>query len=230
MSGVKTGVDFKSANLDMLLAAVTTIGLPFLCLKLFEMTGALLPILVYYLVFCVGLVKWRKGTLDYRRPVKMVSLLFIGLLLIQLVHFLVSTKIIERDKNFSLIGFFITLLIWCPVNAFMEQLLWIYIYDSFANRFDTKWLKILFSGIGLVFFWGFIGLIHVFFWAKFLMGVNTTFPYFQIFLGLQYPLTIGYLIIYRRTKSMYPIAIVHFLQDIGGVIGAGYSILPYLIK
>ena len=230
MTAEKFGTDFRSTNLDMLLAAIVTIGFPFLAMKLYDLTGALLPILIYYFVLCVGLVKWRKGALDYRWPKKLVSIIFTGLLILQVVHFLVSIKIVPPVKEFSLIGFILTLLIWCPVNAFSEQLLWIYIYDAFANRFDTKWLKIVFSGIGLIFFWGFIGLIHIFFWAKFLMEIHTTFPFFQIFLGVQYPITIGYLIIYRRTKSMYPIAIVHLIQDLGGVLLAGYSILPYLTK
>ena len=226
----KTGIDFKSTNLDMLFAAITTAGLPFLCMKLFDMTGALLPMLVYYGVFCIGLVKWRKSSLDYRRPQEMVSLLFIVLLSLQLILFYVSTKIIIPAKNFSLAGFFITLLIWCPVNAFSEQLLWIYIYDAFAKRFEEKRLKIIFSGIGILFYFAFIGLIHAFFWGEFMMGFQHTYPYWQLFIGIHFLITIGYLMIYRKTKSMYPVAILHLIGDIGCVIGSGYSILPYLLK
>jgi len=49
-------------------------------------------------------------------------------------------------------------------------------------------------------------------------------------MGLQYPLTIGYIIIYRKTKSMYPIALLHLFQDVTGLLASGYSIIPYLIK
>ena len=226
----KTGLDFKSTNLDIFLAIITTVGLPFLCMKLFEMTGALLPILVYYLVFCVGLVKWRKGSLDYCRPQGIVSLIFIALLLLQLILFYVSTKIIIPVKNFSLAGFFTNILIWCPANAFSEQLLWIYIYDAFAKRFEEKRLKIIFSGMGIIFYFAFIGLIHAFFWGEFMMGFQHTDPYWQLFIGIHFSITIGYLMIYRKTKSMYPVAILHLIGDIGCVLGAGYSILPYLLK
>ena len=230
MVKVKYGTDFKSTNLDMLIAGITAVGLPFLCHFLYQRSGALLPILVYYLVFCVGLVKWRKGSLDYRFPKNLVSVLFVILLILQIAHFLVSNQIAIPVKDFSLAGFLLTLFIWCPVNGFMEQLLWIYIYDAFANRSDNKNLKILFSGLGIVFYWTFIALIHIFFWIEFLMKFNTTPPYFAIFMVLQCPLTIGYLIIYRKTKSMWPIAILHILQDMGGVLLTKYSILPYLFK
>lgn len=230
MSNEKCGTDFKSTNLDMFLAAVTTVGLPFLCSKLYDLIGALLPILIYYLVFCVGLVKWRKGTLDYRFPENFVSILFVILMILQITLFLVSNKIVIPLKEFSLIGFLLTLFIWCPINGFMEQLLWIYIYDAFANRFEKKGLKIVFSGLGLVFYWAFIALIHIFFWIKFLMKFGNIPTYFAIFMALQYPITIGYLMIYRKTKSMWPIAILHVFQDIGGVLLSKYSILPYLFK
>jgi hypothetical protein len=185
---------------------------------------------IYYGVFCFGVVKWRKGTLDYRWPEKLISPLFIGLLIIQLLIFYSVSKTMIRVEEFSLNGFILTLIIWATVNAFAEQLLWIYIYDAFANRFEGKNLKIVFSGLGILFYWGFIALIHILFWAKFLMEFHPVTPYWQIFMVLQYPLTIGYLMIYRKTKSMYPIALLHLFQDITGLLLAGYSIGPYLLK
>lgn len=226
----KTGTDFKSTNLDLALAVIATVGLPILCGKLYDSTGALIPMAVYYGVFCFGIVKWRKGTLDYRWPAKLLSPLFIGLGIIQLLIFYSSSKIVISAEEFALKGLILTLLIWAPINAFAEQLLWIYIYDAFANRFEGKTLKILFSGLGIICYWGMIALIHILFWAKFLMKFHPAAPYWQIFMGLQYPLTIGYLIIYRRTKSMYPIALLHLFQDVTGVVAAGYSLGPYLIK
>ena len=224
-----SGTEFKSTNLDLMLAILAAVGLPLLCGKLYDITGALLPIVIYYGV-CYGLVKWRKGTLDYRWPAKLITPLFICLFIIQLLIFYSESKTMIRVEQVSLYGFMLTLLIWAPVNAFAEQLLWIYVYDAFANRFEGKTLKIVFSGLGILFYWGLIALIHIFFWAKFLMGFHQVAPYWQIFMGLQYPLTIGYLIIYRKTRSMYPIALLHLLQDVTGVVLAGYSIVPYLLK
>ncbi|RMF98425.1 MAG: hypothetical protein D6734_00295 [Candidatus Schekmanbacteria bacterium] len=229
-----SGVDFKSTNLDIILAIAITGGLPFLCKALYDLTGALLPILVYY-GFCWGIAFWRKGTADYYWPEKMITPLFVILFVLMMILIASAafvTPIAEGyERSFSFfMGFAFTLVVWCTINAFSEQLLWIYIYDAFANRFESKGLKILGHALGLIFFWGFIGLIHVIFWTKFLLGMEPVSPYFAIFMFLQYPITIGYLIIYRKGRSMWPIAILHFLQDIGGVIAAKYSILPYLFK
>ena len=209
---------------------MATVGLPILCGKLYESTGALLPLVIYYGVFCYGIVKWRKGTLDYRWPEKLISPLFIGLFIIQLLIFYSVSKLIIPVEGFSQGGFILTLIIWTPLNAFAEQLLWIYVYDAFAHRFETRALKTVFSGLGILFYLGMIALIHILFWTKFLMGFRHTAPYWQLFMGLQYPLTIGYLVIYKRTKSMYPIALLHLFQDVTGVLVAGYSIIPYLIR
>jgi len=226
----KSGTDFKSTNLDIALAIIATVGLPILCGRLYDITGALLPMAIYYGVFCYGIVKWRKGTLDYRWPGKLLTPLFLGLFTIHLLISYSVNKLVIPVEEFSLWGFILTLIIWAPVNAFAEQLIWIYVYDAFANRFEGKALRTLFSGLGILFYWGLIALIHILFWTKFLMEFHNTPPYWQIFLGLQYPLTIGYIIIYKRTKSMYPIALLHLFQDLIGVLLAGYSIIPYLIK
>ena len=225
-----SGTDFKSTNLDILLAILATAGLPLLCGSLYDRTGAALPLFIYYGIFCIGIVRWRKGTLDYRWPRKLITPLFIGLCIIQILIFYTSSKIIIPVEVFSQAGFMATLIIWAPLNAFTEQLLWLYVYDSFANRFEGKTLKIIFSGLGILFYWGMIALIHIFFWSKFMMAFHTTAPFWQIFMGLQYPLTIGYIVIYRNTRSMYPVALLHLCQDVTGVLAAGYSILPYLIK
>ncbi len=123
----KSGTDFKSTNLDILIAITATIGLPILCGKLYAGTGALLPMVIYYGVFCFGVVKWRKGSLDYRWPEKLISPLFIGLLIIQLLIFYSVSKTMIRVEEFSLNGFLLTLIIWASVNSCAEQLLWIYI-------------------------------------------------------------------------------------------------------
>ncbi len=131
-------------------------GLPILCSKLYESTGALLPLVIYYGVFCYGIVKWRKGSLDYRWPEKLISPLFIGLFIIQLLIFYSVSKLIIPAEGCSRGGFILTLIIWAPLNAFAEQLLWLYVYDAFAHRFETKALKTVFSGLGILFYLGMI--------------------------------------------------------------------------
>lgn len=121
-------------------------------------------------------------------------------------------------------------MVWVPVNAFSEQLSWLYVFDSFANYSSKKPFKMLFTGAGLLFYTTFIALIHIFFWAKFLMDLDRVFPYWHLYIGLHYLLTIGYILIYKKAGSMYPAGIIHFILDAAAVIGAKYSILPYLIK
>ena len=76
---------FRATNLDMLIALVATFLLPVACAFLLSNTGALLPLLLYYGVFCFGVVLWRKGSLDYVRPVALALPLFLVLLATQLI-------------------------------------------------------------------------------------------------------------------------------------------------
>ncbi|MDD1777595.1 MAG: hypothetical protein LUQ65_05445 [Candidatus Helarchaeota archaeon] len=110
----------------------------------------------------------------------------------------------------------------------MEQLIWIYTYDAFARRFSENPRKNLFVILGLLLSIILVGLIHAFFWGKFLPGFNHIAPSYQIFFVLQLIITPGYILLYIKTRSMLPIALIHIIADIALVIGAGYSILPSL--
>jgi hypothetical protein len=74
-----------------------------------------------------------------------------------------------------------------------------------------------------------IGLIHALFWGKFLLGSSYMFPFTQLFIIIQFIMPIGYIFLYRRTGSMWPIGIIHLYLNITGVLFSGYSILPYLL-
>jgi hypothetical protein len=50
------------------------------CWLLLDWSGALLPLILYYGVFCVAIVLWRKESLDYVRSISWPFKLFIGLL------------------------------------------------------------------------------------------------------------------------------------------------------
>jgi hypothetical protein len=67
----------------------------------------------------------------------------------------------------------------------------------------------------------FVGLIHVMFWSKFLPSFESITPWSQIFLIAQFLITPGYLLLYRRTGSMWPVFAVL-------VLGAMYPIWPAL--
>lgn len=75
---------FKATNLDLGLALIATFLLPIACWLLLDWSGAFLPLILYYGVFCVAIALWRKKSFDYVRPVSWSFKLFIGLLALQI--------------------------------------------------------------------------------------------------------------------------------------------------
>src|SRR5450756_1845534 len=69
---------FKATNLDLGLALIATFLLPIACWLMLDWSGALVPLILYYGVFCVAIVLWRKKSLDYVRPVSYLSLIHIS--------------------------------------------------------------------------------------------------------------------------------------------------------
>jgi hypothetical protein len=191
------------------------------------MTGALLPLVLYYGVFCFGVVWWRKGTLDYVKPVKWVLPLFIFLLAVQLLSQIGGASTIIQ-RNDPLLGVILTLLIWVPLNAFSEQLLWVYIFDAFETRWTDRRKRLAGGLIGIFLTIMFVGFIHALFWGRFLPSFESVMPWSAIFFASQFILTIGYLFLYRRTGSMVEIFLIHIVADATLVLGAMYSILPDL--
>jgi hypothetical protein len=118
----------------------------------------------------------------------------------------------------------LTLLIWVPLNAAMEQLLWVYIFDAFETRWTEKRKRFLGGVVGMLLAVIFVGLIHVIFWTKFLPSFESIMPWSQLFLIAQFVITPGYLLLYRRTGSMWPIFVIHIISDAVLVLSAMYSI------
>lgn len=44
-------VEFRPNNTDLMLALIATFGMPLICGLLYEFTGALIPMLIYYVLF-----------------------------------------------------------------------------------------------------------------------------------------------------------------------------------
>jgi hypothetical protein len=218
---------FKATNLDLVLALIATFLLPVACWLLLDWGGALLPLILYYGVFCLAIVLWRKKSLDYVRPVSWAIELFIGLMALQIVAQTAGyLTIIPVSDPWE--GVLLTLIIWVPINAAMEQLLWVYIYDAFETRWTEKRKRFVGGLVGMLMAIIFVGLIHVLFWASFLPSFDSITPWSQIFLTAQFLITPGYLLLYRRTGSMWPIFIIHIIADAVLVLGAMYSIWPSL--
>jgi hypothetical protein len=222
-------LEFRATNLDCLLALVIPFGLPVACGLLYPLTGAIVPLVLYYGLCCIGVVKWRRGTLEYRRPKTWALPVFLTMIAMQLIQQIIGLVLIQRVPRSDTVGVFISLIVWAPLNALMEQLSWIYCYDAFAQRFTKKNQIIIGNIIGIALMLSLVGLIHVLFWAKFTPAYSTTSSYFLVFTVLQFATTSLYIVLYRKVQSMVPLALVHIISDAGLVLVPGFSILPHLL-
>lgn len=224
-----SSLEFRATNLDCLLALVIAFGLPVACGLLYPLTGAIVPLALYYGLCCIGVVKWRRGTLEYRRPKTWASPTFLTMIAMQLIQQITGLVLVQRVTSPDTIGVFISLIVWAPLNALMEQLSWIYCYDAFASRFTKKNQRIIGNIVGIILMMSLVGLIHVLFWAKFTPAYSTTSSFFLVFIVLQFATTGLYIVLYRKVQSMIPLALVHIISDVGLVLVPGFSILPYLL-
>ncbi len=130
------GSNFRATNLDLVLATGIALGLPFACAWLLDRSGgAISSLVLYYGVCCIAVVWWRKGTLDYRWPERWPWLLFILSLLVPLAIGALNYGTLPNYQA-PLPGFLLTIFIWVPLNAAMEQLSWFYVLDAWRNRWQ----------------------------------------------------------------------------------------------
>ncbi|MFW9786528.1 MAG: hypothetical protein ACFFE2_14225 [Candidatus Thorarchaeota archaeon] len=229
--------NFEPTYLDLVLATLAAIGLPIAAGFLFDATGALIPLILYYGVFCLAIVRWRRGSVGYelrRGEIRnqftgYMSSIFMVILILQLLLIGFELITFQRVSEFNLLGFIFTLVIWAPLNAFSEQLIWIYTFDSYAEFFKEgpkrKWM----IAIGGLLYLVFISLIHLLFWVLFLPEGQYIFPFSELFVPIQTLISIGYIYLYRKSKSMWPLAIIHVLINLTSITLSGYSILPDLL-
>jgi hypothetical protein len=231
--------NYQPKSLDLLIATVAALGMPLVAGYLFDYIGAFVPMAIYYGLFAILIVRWRRGSLDYgidkgnaKNQFKqyLTTPLFIGLFALQGILVATSWFTLIRVEPLNPLGWILTLAIWAPVNAFSEQLIWVYSFDSFAEYYKEgkrRW-GMVFIGGGL--YIALIGLIHALFWAKFLLESTYIFPFTQVFFLIQFVMPIGYLFLYRRTGSMWPLGIIHVFLNVTGVAFSGYSIIPFLFS
>jgi hypothetical protein len=222
-------LEFRATNFDCLLAFVIAFGLPVSCGLLYPLTGALVPLALYYGLCCVGVVKWRRGTLEYRRPKTWAFPIFMTMIAMQLIQQIIGLVLVQPVPSPDAVGVLVSLIVWAPLNALMEQLSWIYCYDAFASRFTKRNQRIIGNIVGLVLMLSLVGLIHVLFWAQFTPAYSATSSFFLVFMILQFATTGLYIVLYRKARSMIPLALVHIISDVGLVLVPGFSILPYLL-
>ncbi len=229
--------NYNPKSLDLALASIAAIVMPIVAGYLFDFIGALVPMAIYYGLFAVLIVRWRRGSLDYqlewgnlRKQFRSyLTPLFGVLLLLQTVLVIASWFTLIRIEIVSPIGWILTLVIWAPINAFSEQLIWLYTFDSFAEYYKEGPKRSAMVIVGGVLYIALIGLIHALFWAKFLLESSYVFLFTQLFFIIQLIMPIGYIFLYRRTGSMWPLGVIHVFLNLTGVLFSGYSIIPYLI-
>ena len=216
-----------TTNLDLLLATAVALGLPPAAAWLFDQTGgALASLALYYGVCCLGLVRWRKGTLDYRRPSPWPWAIFLPSLLLPLASAAINAGALP-DSGGAPLGVALTLLVWAPLNAAAEQCSWFYVLDAWRNRWPGVRRRLLATAVGVILLLLLVGLIHALFWAKVLPVTEPT-PLTRFAIPLNIVLTGAYGLLYYRSRSMWPVFVVHLLVDAQLVLLAHYSILPDL--
>lgn len=221
------GGDVRTTNLDLALAAATALGLPALCAALFHITGgALAGLYVYYVLACVVLVLSRKGTLDYGWPARWPWPAFlVGLLIVAALT--ASNWRAYPNSGAAPLGLALTALIWAPLNGALEQLSWQYVLDAWRNRWPGGWHRKVGLAIGWLLILTFVALIHIQFWSLFLPAKLPSGLWWLDQL-LTTGLTLVYVALYYRARSMWPTFVIHTLVDLQLVLLANYSILPWL--
>lgn len=218
---------FAPATLDLWLAAVIAVGLPFAAAWLFTLSGgALASLALYYGVCCLAVVRWRRGRLDYHWPARWPWRVFLPSLLLPVAMAVINWDAMPREDA-ALGSVVLTLLIWGGLNAACEQLSWFYVLDSWRLRWregPARWVGL---GVGVLLTLALVGLIHALFWVRFLpLAEPTGLTRFSLPLNLV--LTGTYYWLYRRSGSMWPVFVLHFLVDAQLVWIARYSIWPDL--
>lgn len=218
---------WQPKKFDLVLAAIIAILFPIVAGLLYGTTGALLPMLLYYSLAWI-LIKWRRRSTGYFNPLpkKITGFFFlnVGMILISLVCAYLSRNTFP-DSNLS--GILMTALIWAPLNAATEQLLWIYIFEAW-DLFPSK-TKIGYGLVGLILFSAFVGMIHTMYWAKFLTTVDSHQVFGVLFVILTSASGFLHLVVWRKTNHMIFTFIPHFLLNLIPIFWTGYSILPFLL-
>ena len=221
------GGNAPTTNLDLLLATVVAVGLPPLAAWLFDRSGgALVPLILYYGVCCVALVRWRKGALDYRRPARWPWAIFLPSLLLPLASAGINLGALP-DTGGAPLGVALTLLLWAPLNAALEQCSWFYVLDAWRNRWAGGARRAAGTALGVALLLALVGLIHALFWARFLPLAEAT-PLTRFAIPLNVVLTVAYGALYYRSRSMWPVFVVHLLVNAQLVLIARCSMLPDL--
>jgi len=219
---------WQPQKLDLGLSALIAFLLPLVASLLYGLSGALLPMLLYY-GLAWGLIKWRRGSTGYFNPFpKRITPYFylnVGVILSSLVCAYLARNQFPASNT---TGILITALIWAPLNAATEQLLWIYLFEAW-DLYPTK-PHPAFRLIGITLFAAFVGLIHTMFWAKFLETVDPKQLFGVAFILLTTLSGFLHLVVWRKSNHMLLTFIPHFLLNLIPIFWTNYAITIFLIR
>lgn len=218
---------------DLILSAAITLFFPLLAGSLYSSTGALLPMILYYSA-AWGISFWRRGRSGYNiknlpaPPISFyVHVIVIAITLV--LSYLARITILEP----RLAGVIFTALVWALINASSEQLLWLYIFDSwdlYGIGKRGKGASVLMRLAALLFFTIFVGTIHTMFWTRFLHTVNPDLTWGKIFIAGTTVSGYLHILVWRKSDRMIYTFIPHFMLNLFPLFWTGYSIMPYLLK
>lgn len=122
-------------------------------------------------------------------------------------------------------GPWFTLLLWAPVNGALEHLGWIFVRDVWRDG----WRDCHRQRAGLIAGWALmlwlVGGIHALSWARFLPAGDANAA---LGIGLNALTLLAYVVLRNRSRSQWPVFVLHTAIDVQLVLVAGYSILPDL--
>lgn len=217
---------WKPSRADLIIATAVALVFPLIAGWLYGLKGALIPMALYYSL-AWGLSKLRRGLTGYGTPLPEKPPVWfyvnVGVILLGLAFAHMAPIKVE---NPYMLGVLLTALLWAPANASSEQLLWLYIFDSW-DLYPEK-PKLSYRLIGLLLFSAYVGAIHTLFWTKFLQVVDPESVFGVIFVLLTTISGYIHIIVWRRSGQMVFTFIPHLLLNIGPLLWTGYSILPYL--
>ncbi len=210
---------------DRLLALLVALGLPVAAAWLLAQTGgALAPLVLYFGVVSVALPLWRRGSLGYHRPVRWPWPVFLPALAIPFVQAALGLEGGWPGWPNGL-GPWLTVLLWAPLNGALEHLGWFFVLDAWRAGWPDRRGRVGGLLVGAVLTLVLVGGIHALFWARVLpVGDGIA----AVGIGLNTLALLAYVVLRDRSRSQWPVFVVHTAIDVQLVLVAGYSILPDL--
>ncbi len=231
-TGGKRALDWRPKRLDLYFSVLIALGLPPVAGSLYAKTGAFLPMLLYYGLAWV-FVKWRRGSIGYGNPMPARPPLAFYLNLALIAACLVFARLSPVvNPAINPAGILLTALVWAPLNAASEQILWIYLYEAWDLYPKPAGAapRIAYRALGLALFTAFVGLIHTVFWVKFLHTVDAGTAFGILFVSLTSLSGFLHIIVWRKSRQMIFTFIPHLLLNLVPIAWTHYSISPYLFR